>query len=1802
MNSIRAIAALCLFALSGCPRTLVEFSSLSVTPDNARVARGESVQYVASALFSDGSVRDVTADALWSVDDEFIATVGDAPGVVRSLRQGQTVVRVRYAERTLTRPLIVGPAALRELQLDPPHPVLPVGLGVPLTVMAIDSDGAKREVTAEAVWTSLVPAIASMEGNAIVGRRVGATTLTASVEGLLATVPVDVTAATIDQLDVQPAAPALPLGVNRQLTATAVLSDGSSLDVTTRATWRSSAPAIAFASELPGEEGLVAARALGSAQVTATVLGHEGASDVTVAAATLTSLELSPSLATLAIGTSRRFTATGVFSNGTTADLSLQVSWASSNDAVFTVTGGLARAVSVGHASITASFGAVRVSRALDVTDAAVTTLELGPTPATVARGLTLAASAWGVLTDGSRQDLTGQVLWRVANPALASVSNAPGTSGRVTALAEGVTELSATVGNVTARLPLTISAADLLSVQVAPTAPNLPLGTRLPFTATGLFTDGSTQDLTAQATWASSAPARVSISSQGASRGEAAALALGPATVFASVGGRTGRTVATVTDAVLVRIDLTPAAASLPLGVTDALVATGVFSDGTVTDLTTQVTWRSSAPATLSASNAPGSQGEVRALLVGAATVTAQLGAMLGTAELQVTAATITRIELTPGSATIAVGLTRDFTVTATYSDASTLDYTEHSTFSTLAADVASVSNMAGSRGRVLGLKAGATRLFASAMGLEASADVVLTPATLSSLTITPPSILLARGTTATLRADATFSDGSTADVTTQVAWSSSDSAVATVANAAGTEGLVTTLTAGTATVHAQLGATHATAALTVTPATLDTIEVGPTQPSVPLGASLRLAATGRYSDGSAQDLSTQVTWASAAPGVASVSNTAGSEGLLAALAQGTTGLTATFGGKSGGTTVTVTAATLSRVELTPATPRLAKDTRIALHATGVWTDGATQGLTDVCVWASLAPAIATVSNASGVRGRVTGLTGGTVSITATCAGITGAVDVVVTNATLTAIELTPPLPTAAAGFTVQLTATGLFSDATTQPFSDFVSWSSADTTKATVSTSAGSEGLVLARAQGTALISATALGVTGSVSFTVSAAALQGLDVTPATASVPRGLAQGFVATGHFSDGTSAPITETATWSTTAPSIATVSNAPGTRGHTTALLEGTTTISAALSGFSASASLTVSPAALTTLTVTPATPSLAKGQSVQLTATGSFTDGSTRDLTASVTWSLADGAVANVSNAAGSRGLVQTLGTGATTVLASSGAVVGSTPLTVTPALLVSIGLTPSSPTVPRGLALQLTATGVYTDGTTADLTGQATWSSTDGAHVSVSNAPGSQGRVQALALGTATLSASFGGFSGTTGVTVSAAVLQRLDLTPSAPSVPAGLTTALVATGVYSDASTQDLSATASWSTGDATIATVAGGMVSAARAGSTVVFATVGSVTGSTPLVVSAALLQQVQVTPQNVSRPRGLTQQFAATGVYSDATTQDLTDSVTWASSDAAKVVVSNASGSRGLATTPGLGAVTLSATRMGVTGSTPFTVTAAQLTSLTVSPGNSSAPLGSVRQYVATGHYTDGSTQNLTAQATWSSSAPAVANISNAVGSNGLATTLSTGATSIASSFGGFSGSSNLVVFQTTLTRIDVSPAGGSTALGYSRQFIATGTYSDGTTQVLANATWSSSNENVALVSNAAGSRGLLSTVDLGTVSVTATFNAVSGSTAHTVTPAVLVLLSLAPGSLGLASGATAPVTATGYFSDGSMQNLTSSVTWTSTNPAVAQVSNAAGSEGLVSAISPGNSTVDAASGAVTASLNVVVN
>jgi N-acetylneuraminic acid mutarotase len=160
------------------------------------------------------------------------------------------------------------------------------------------------------------------------------------------------------------------------------------------------------------------------------------------------------------------------------------------------------------------------------------------------------------------------------------------------------------------------------------------------------------------------------------------------------------------------------------------------------------------------------------------------------------------------------------------------------------------------------------------------------------------------------------------------------------------------------------------------------------------------------------------------------------------------------------------------------------------------------------------------------------------------------------------------------------------------------------------------------------------------------------------------------------------------------------------------------------------------------------------------------------------------------------------------------------------------------------------------------------------------------------------------------------------------------------------------------------------------------------------------------LVSIAVTPATPSVPNGLTQQFKATGTFSDTSVSDLSGGVSWTSS-APSVATVNAT--TGLALAAAVGSAVITATSGSVSGNTTLGVTPAVLESIAIMPDPAFAGIGVNTQLTATGSYSDGTTADVTATATWVSNTPSVATV---VSTTGLMTGVTLGSTTISASIG----------------------------------------------------------------------------------------------------------------------------------------------------------------------------------------------
>jgi uncharacterized protein YjdB len=609
--------------------------------------------------------------------------------------------------------------------------------------------------------------------------------------------------------------------------------------------------------------------------------------------------------------------------------------------------------------------------------------------------------------------------------------------------------------------------------------------------------------------------------------------------------------------------------------------------------------------------------------------------------------------------------------------------------------------------------------------------------------------------------------------------------------------------------------------------------------------------------------------------------------------------------------------------------------------------------------------------------------------------------------------------------------------------------------------------------------------------------AAELSSVTVTPATASVPIGATQQFIATATYADGASKDVTASSTWSTASAGVAGVN---ASNGLATGMASGSAAISAAFGGKSGAATLTVTPATLLSLAISPLNRTIAIDGRVQYQAMGTFTDGTTRDITAASTFSSATPAFASILPGGDATGVAA----GTSVITAQSGALSASTNLTVNSATLSSIAVTPTNGSIAAGTTQQFTATATYSDASTSDVTVFSAW--TSGA-TGVATVASPSGLARGVAPGAAPITATFAGKTDTETLTVTAATVVSLAVTPANASIAIDGEQQFTATATYSDGSTGNVTASAAWNSANTNVATVLqNGVASGVAGGTSVIQAAFGGKNHSQTLTVRPATLTSITVTPANASISVGATQQFTATASYSDGTTGNVTSSANWTSGNAVVATVNNASG---VATGRSAGSALVSATYRGRTDAKTLTVTPATVVSLAVTPANASIPVDGVQQYRATATYSDGTSSNVTASSTWNSAITGVASVSQ----NGLASGVAGGTSLIRATFAGRNASQTLTVRAATLTSIAVTPLLPVMPIGDTQQFIATASYSDGTTSnVTAASSWTSGNLAVATVNNASG---VATGRSGGTALITATYKGMNDAETLTVTPAL---------------------------------------------------------------------------------------
>lgn len=682
--------------------------------------------------------------------------------------------------------------------------------------------------------------------------------------------------------------------------------------------------------------------------------------------------------------------------------------------------------------------------------------------------------------------------------------------------------------------------------------------------------------------------------------------------------------------------------------------------------------------------------------------------------------------------------------------------------------------------------------------------------------------------------------------------------------------------------------------------------------------------------------------------------------------------------------------------------------------------------------------------------------------------------------DVTAASVAVTPNARTMTSlGDSLQLSATAMDGGSNAIP-GKLITWSASAGNVLTVD----STGLVVATAQGTAIVTASADLVNGTATITVDQA-IDSIEVTAPADTLSAGMSYQFSATGYDIRGNGVSGT-TFTWQTSDSTIATIDGS----GMLTGVGGGNVTVSAFAEGKVGTKTVFLLP--LTAVVVmTPTNDTLTfLGDTLRVTAVAEDPNGVPIP-GKPFQWATSDSAIATVDAA----GLVTAIGSGTATVTATADTASGSATIEVDQ-IADSVAVTAPGDSLITGAPHQFVA-AAFDLGRSSIVGASFTWASSDSSNATVD----SLGVVIGLLGGPVTISATADGVTGTKSVFFwppAAAVTVTPD---TSVMVSLGDTTRLSAVAMDSSAIVIP-GKVFTWSSSDSSIVTVdSAGLVTAIANGTVDISAATDTVVGSAAVVVSQVVDSLVVAGPGDTLLT-GLPHQFSTSAFDARGNTVG-SATVTWETSDSSVATVDTVGVVIGVAHDSTWVIATADSVRDSV--SVFFWPPAA---SVVLTPSlDSLDALGDTARVTATAQDSVGAAI-LGKQFTWSISNSAVA----MVDSTGLVTAVANGTAFLDATTDSVTSTAATIVVDQAVQSIDVTAPGNTIFVNASYQFLAEALDPGGSVVTGTPLVWESSDSSVALVD----AMGLVMTIDTGTVTIMASGGGQTGTATVSVLPGAL--------------------------------------------------------------------------------------
>ncbi len=816
--------------------------------------------------------------------------------------------------------------------------------------------------------------------------------------------------------------------------------------------------------------------------------------------------------------------------------------------------------------------------------------------------------------------------------------------------------------------------------------------------------------------------------------------------------------------------------------------------------------------------------------------------------------------------------------------------------------------------------------------------------------------------------------------------------------------------------------------------PGAVSSLQVNFPTTSIPVGTTVQLSPAALDKNGNVLT-NCVFTYSSSNQAVATIT----SDGLIAAVANGTTTITVGLGDKSSSAQITIGtggSGAITSLSIVPVTTTIAKSQTgqliaIALDGNGdpipmgskvaplgagvrqarIAKADATPSIT--VQWASDNTNVATVSNS----GLVTGVNEGTATITAVGGGKTATATVIIVPASssIETVEIVPPVITVGINSSAPLTAVALDASGNVLTGRAFT-WASSNTTVATVDRN----GVVRGIAAGNATITALSAGKTGTSAVTISSTGQGSITLAPNSVALAVGGTAQSAATVRDAAG-NVVASPSVAFSTGNPAVATVTNTGAASATITGVAVGTTTFTAVSNGLSIVGNISVTGATVTTVTITPAAPVVRVNQSLQLTATAR--DGANNPIPGrAAVWNSSNPAVLAIT----STGVVRGMSVGTSTVTATIDDVSTTKVITVQPAVIETVIITPAGP-INLSVGGSVTVIAIAYDGAGNEVTGRKvnfTSSNESPRRVIVTDDDIllDRGIVTGSSVGDAVVTATVDGKSASVVVKVTLLPVNNIVVTPpSVLCVPLGSVVQVV--GQVLDASGNVLTGRPiSWTTSTPLLGAITNnGLLSALAPGVMSVTATVEGVVKTALVTVCPATAAQVNVSPSVMSLQPNGTQQITTTVL--DALNAPIVGAeVSYSSSSIGVATVSNAGLVRGIA----VGNATITVTSGGKSATVTVAVSNTPVGSVAASPSLVTLAPGLTQQLTPTTF--DAQNNVLTGRSvTYTSSNPAVATVTP---NGGLITAVALGTATITVSSEGKSSTVAVTVGNAPITSV----------------------------------------------------------------------------------------------------------------------------------------------------------------------------